>query len=292
MESSITPATTHVVATKQRKTHKVKQAASRPNIKIVVVDWLVEVFSTWQKPDEEPYRIEVEPEENGIHSFNDDKDLISALEHADEFLSGTDDDDLETEATGTEMEQEIDHPSFDDDEAQRSPVDDVTNDDWTAMNQEIMDELGSDFDSDESDHSDASNDSRHSRGSHTSGRSRNSTGEISRKRKRTGSSAENSENESSEEKAALNGQGSHLQRRKKKAFERVSSLTNVATAERSGLPSPDATGPEEVGSNEDVKNGAMGDDDGDVDEDDLEAEFEKEFENAVDMDEADDEGGG
>lgn len=287
VEHNITSATTHVVATRARRTQKVRQAAARPNVKIVIVDWLIEAFSTWRVPSEEPYKIEVEPEENGTHHASDDRDIITALEQGDEFLSGTDDDDAETEATETEADQ---HDYGDNEDAERSPVDKVKNDDWEAMNKEIMDELGSDFDSDESDQSDGSTNSRKSRSSVDSKRSRTSLADRSRKRKRTDSSAENSENEGGA--TVLNGQGSNLQRRKRKALERVTSLTNVATADgSSGLPSPDTTAPEEDGGKGD-SNGAEGfEDEEDIDLD-LEAEFDREFDNAMSADEAGDDGGG
>jgi RNA polymerase II subunit A-like phosphatase len=50
----------------------------------------------------------------------------------------------------------------------------------------------------------------------------------------------------SEDSDASSTSTSRLQRRKKRTLERVTSLTNVVTADKSsGLPSPETTGPEE-----------------------------------------------
>jgi RNA polymerase II subunit A-like phosphatase len=89
-----------------------------------------------------------------------------------------------------------------------------------------------------------------------SGRSDNSTNskpdQNKKKRKRTNGSVDTSEAEESDSSTTST---SRLQRRKKRTMERVTSLTNVVTAEKSsGLPSPDATGPEE-GQGEDEEGG-------------------------------------
>ena len=47
--------------------------------------------------------------------------------------------------------------------------------------------------------------------------------------------------------------GSQLQRRKKKALERTTSLTNAFTADDVGLPSPETTAAEESKDNDDTK---------------------------------------
>ncbi|KAF2101736.1 hypothetical protein NA57DRAFT_34311 [Rhizodiscina lignyota] len=247
VQRDLTSSTTHVVATRQRKTHKVKIAARRSKIKIVTVDWLLEAFSTWQKPDEEPYKIEVEPEENGAA----DSSILGALadDENGQILSGEDD------ITGTNQEPDFDQGV--------SPTDNV---DWGDVDDELKEFLGSDSEDEQSDDSHASDASGRSRASRTN-----------RKRKRGDLSAENSENESADESATLSGQGSKLQRRKKQAMERVTSLTNMSTATDGGLPSPDTTGPEEAQRNgEDEGEGEAEDEDEDWGSE-AEAEFEAEF---------------
>jgi len=75
-----------------------------------------------------------------------------------------------------------------------------------------------------------------------------------------------------------------LQRRKKQAMERTTSLTNVTSADKSsGLPSPDTTGPEE-----DKEAGAEaveGNETDDLDDAALEAEMMAELEKESDADE-------
>jgi RNA polymerase II subunit A-like phosphatase len=103
-----------------------------------------------------------------------------------------------------------------------------------------------------------------------------------RKRKRTTESADGSEAEDSD---ASTSSTSRLQRRKKRTMERVSSLTNVVTAEKSsGLPSPETTGPEEdTGELEkDPDPAGLAAEDSDPEEDDgLEAEMLAEFERSA-----------
>lgn len=235
----------------------------------------------------------MEPEENGVHAGpDDDRDILTVLEQADEYLSGTDDDDAGTEATGTENDGEGDYADADaENEEQKSPIEDISPMDWGDMNDELDEFLDGD-DDDESDHSDASNDSRTSTLSVRSRKDQSvPAASASKKRKHTDTSSEASENEvSSDERAVLNGQGSSLQRRKKRALERVSSLTNVATAEQdndSGLPSPDTTAPEDGGKTGSLAADAAADNtEGDDDEDDdFAAELEREFEDAGDFDE-------
>jgi hypothetical protein len=49
---------THLVASTSRtRTHKVRQAAKYPQIKIVSQQWLMNSMSKWEKEDEAPYLV-------------------------------------------------------------------------------------------------------------------------------------------------------------------------------------------------------------------------------------------
>ncbi|KAF2273914.1 uncharacterized protein EI97DRAFT_435560 [Westerdykella ornata] len=123
------------------------------------------------------------------------------------------------------------------------------------------DENNSDSDSVRSDNSTRTTDSKQS----------------TRKRKRVMVTADES---GAEESDASAGGTSRLQRRKRRTMERVSSLTNVVSADRSsGLPSPETTGPEEEQGEEENAVKPTGLDVADDDYDDgLEAEMLAQFE--------------
>ncbi|CAA9957273.1 RNA polymerase II protein [Pyrenophora teres f. maculata] len=143
--------------------------------------------------------------------------------------------DLEDESvngTGDEGTEEVPH----------SPIVEMSEEVWAAVDDELAEFM------DESD-TDAGSDS-----DTDSVRSENSTVSETKqtltKRKRT-DSTEISEAEESD--SSVNST-SRLQRRKKRTMERVTSLTNVVTAEKSsGLPSPETTGPEEEQGEEEEK---------------------------------------
>lgn len=155
--------------------------------------------------DETPYIIETDPAERGGSPGPD-------LE--DESVNGTGDEEAE--------------------EAPHSPVVDVSDEVWAAVDDELA-EFMDESDTDAGSESDT--DSVRSENSTVS-----DTKQTKNKRKRT-NSTEVSEAEESD--SSVNST-SRLQRRKKRTMERVTSLTNVVTAEKSsGLPSPETTGPEE-----------------------------------------------
>ncbi|KAF2012069.1 hypothetical protein BU24DRAFT_269124 [Aaosphaeria arxii CBS 175.79] len=107
---------------------------------------------------------------------------------------------------------------------------------WESMDDELQAFM------DESDTEDNSNSDSESVRSDTSVQSETKRKGQKRKRAAT-ASAEASDADDSD--ASVNST-SKLQRRKKRTLERVTSLTNVVTAEKtSGLPSPETTGPEE-----------------------------------------------
>lgn len=114
----------------------------------------------------------------------------------------------------------------------------LTADTWTSVDDELADFMnGDDTDSEHPSESD----SERSDDSSASTSSKNQ-----KKRKRTnGNSTDGSEADESDTSVANT---SRLQRRKKRTMERVTSLTNVVTADKSsGLPTPEATGTEATG---------------------------------------------
>ncbi|KAK7512925.1 hypothetical protein IWZ03DRAFT_316462 [Phyllosticta citriasiana] len=252
--------TTHVVAARNRRTQKVRQAARHSHIKIVTTDWLKECCVKWTRMPESPHLIHVEPDERGLHGSHqgspldelEDSNILSSSED-----SGTVDTELDELGEGDDLntdEEELD-----------------------GMMDELAEFLGdSDTEEDTSEPSDPE-------GFESDASVATKNGVGAKKRKRRPESAENSGEESdsnaTDDGVAGVGVESKLQRRKKRAFERVSSLTNVSTADHSsGLPSPDTTGPEEGVEGDEVDAGDAHEPDEDEDDDALEAELLAEFE--------------
>jgi RNA polymerase II subunit A-like phosphatase len=239
--TSVNRRTTHVIANPDRKTTKVKQAARYPHIKIVNPEWMFQCCTRWEHVEETPYTIEIDPAERGGSPFG---------ELEDESIN----------ATGDEEP----------DEAADSPVTlDLTADNWRSVDDELADFLN-DSETDE-DHNESDSDSIRSDNSTTSDAKQNK-----KKRKRNTNSTDASETEESDSSITS---ASKLQRRKKRTMDRSTSLTNMITADKSsGLPSPEATGPEEDHGDEEEKkkgpeaNGVAPDPEQD-DEDSLEAEL-------------------
>jgi RNA polymerase II subunit A-like phosphatase len=171
---------------------------------IVNPEWMFQCCTKWEHVDEGPYLIETDPAERGASPGPDPED---------ESVNGTGD-----EADG----------------APQSPVVDMSEEAWAALDDELADFMN-ETDTDGGSESEAD-----------SVRSENSTAleakRIKTKRKRT-NSTDVSEAEESDSSVKSTSQ---LQRRKKRTMERVTSLANVVTADKSsGLPSPETTGPEE-----------------------------------------------
>ncbi|KIW05699.1 uncharacterized protein PV09_03559 [Verruconis gallopava] len=259
INTHLTKSTTHVIAHKDRRTSKVRQATQHPRIQIVSVSWLYECFSRWEHVDEGPHTIE----------FDRDAGHHDSLPF-DEFEEGV-------ILTPSEDGEEISDLPDDQEGEPLSPTFEKGEMDWKEANDELKEFMGSDDESefDEGSESDASN------ASISSSRSETQT----RKRKRTPSSVDGErEGEDADGSASGGVNGSALQKRRKKASERTTGLTNVTVAsESSGLPSPETTGPEEGNG---VANGA---------EDDMEEEVEgqgegegEEDEDGGDIDEEDD----
>lgn len=114
----------------------------------------------------------------------------------------------------------------------------LTADNWTSVDDELAEFMnGDDTDSEQPSESD----SERSDDGATATSSKNQ-----KKRKRiNGNTTDGSEADESDTSVAST---SRLQRRKKRTMERVTSLTNVVTADKSsGLPTPEATGTEATG---------------------------------------------
>lgn len=238
---NLTKSTTHVVAHKYRRTSKVRQAAKHPQIKIVAVSWLMECFSRWRKVNETPHLIEVERDHHGSQESLPFDELEDDVALSESDSTGAEDgaaalpDDIDDE--GEEYDEESDLNAY-----EKDPIRD---EEWDAMNAEVDEFLEGLDTEDEGNESDAS---MHSNLSIRSKRSSSNT----RKRKREGTdSADGTDGEATD--ASVNGNGSELQKRKRRALERTTGLTNVAVADKSsGLPSPDTTGPEEENHDDDV----------------------------------------
>lgn len=252
INTTLTKSTTHVVAHKDRRTGKVRQATQHENIQIVSISWLLECFSRWEHVDEGPYLID----------FGRDSGPQDSLPF----------DDFDEGVTLTPSEDGGDVPELPDDMESEplSPTFETKGMDWNEADDELKDFMGSDGESisDLSDSEAEASDS--SIGSNKSGRSQ------SRKRKRAPSSVDGTETGESldaSDPSAENAAGSALQKRRKKASERTTGLANVTLPEKSsGLPSPETTGPDDevngAGEDEEVEeNGADEDEEADDDYD-------------------------
>jgi RNA polymerase II subunit A-like phosphatase len=220
--TSVNRRTTHVIANPDRKTTKVKQAARYQHIKIVNPEWMFQCCTRWEHVDEAPYTIEIDPAERGGSPFGE----------------------LEDESINATGDEEPEEPA-------ESPVAlDLTADNWASVDDELADFLNETDTDDE--HNESDSDSVRSENSTVSDAKPNK-----KKRKRTTNSTDISEAEESDSSVTS---VSKLQRRKRRTMERVTSLTNVVTADKSsGLPSPETTGPEEgQGEDEEKVPGANG----------------------------------
>ena len=231
VSENITKRTTHVIASPERRTAKVRQAAKKGGrIAIVSQGWLYACFSQWRKVDETLYRIHSDSPANGTailpESFeNKHLALSSSDEETGQTEEDTEDGDetpngaarrgvsLEIDTDLSELEELEKHkPSIQREDS--SPTDLEVIEDWGDIDDELKDFLGSEAE-DESD-----NESEL-----TGSASGERTPSGQRKRKR---------NVVSDADGLLTveggtGSGSRLQKRKKEALSRTSSLTNAAS---------------------------------------------------------------
>lgn len=258
---NLTKSTTHVVAHKDRRTSKVRQAARHPSIKIVATSWLLECFVQWIAAPEDPHAIKVESDEHDPHGSLPFEELEEAS-----ILTPSEDGDADDAILPSEVEEADEEPN--------SPVLDILeNVEWGDLEDEMKDFYDSEDETEADDDDDGHDEGMESDVSGKSGRSSRSTSSRKAKRKRMTESINGDYEEAGESTSAL-------QKRRKMAAERTTGLANVETLENpSGLPSPDTTGPEEDAAEKvrSVSNGAadeVGDDDDDF-EQAMMAEFEK-----------------
>ena len=230
MSDNITRRTTHVIASPQRRTAKVRQAAKKPDrINIVTQDWLYDSLSQWQRVSEEKYRIHSEVAENGEKPVNLNGSPFDGLDEA-TALSSSDEEAALTEEEGdalsgsapsigandsqerAELEQYMPSLSRED-----SSPNEETNEDWEGMNDELADFLGSDVEDDSESSDVESTKSVDSASTVTSPSS-------AQKRKRENGTLHPTDDDESDASQS----GSKLQRRKRMALARTSSLTNIA----------------------------------------------------------------
>lgn len=226
VSESITKRTTHVIGSPERRTAKVRQAAKKGGrIAIVNQNWLFACVSQWRRVDENPYRIHCNAPHNGCSPKLPDSFegkgfvLSSSEEEAAQTEDETDATTSETpEATPTVLEMDTDVEA----ELQRySPTTERRNsepivgeqaEDWMAIMGEVDEFVGSEAEESESE-------------SVWGGRAEGRT-PPSQKRKRDAVAEEGDEVEDE-----YGGEGeTRLQKRKKEAMARTSSLTNVANA--------------------------------------------------------------
>ena len=192
IEDNVNRNTTHVVAARNR-TLKVRKALKRGRgrIKIVNPQWLTDSINGWEKKDETSYLLDIEEGRSGP---TDDDDILSESESpASETDNDTDSNTskkpssrptlrLKTSSNADDTDSDVEGglPSdLDIDEG--SPIG-GDNEDWSAMNDELADFLGSDAGkSDDDSNSVASGDSFASsklsvRGSRKRGREDNDSG--------------------------------------------------------------------------------------------------------------------
>lgn len=262
---------THLVASTSRtRTHKVRQAAKYPNIKIVNQQWLFTSMSKWQKEEETPYLVSHEHsvilvrlltyqvaihEADRIREEGFNSSAPSSVHDSEESSddSATDDEDSSAPASSqddTAIDEEGVMPD-DIEEGGTSPIEKMKDFDWGTVDDELNDFMGSDSESNDSGtESDASKQSSSSKKS-------------ARGRKRSHDVATD-EDDSDEE--------STLAKKQRIANSRTTGLKTVKTpnAEPNSLPTP---------SGDDGGGGELGSDDGFGDlEADLEAEFAREAE--------------
>lgn len=228
VSENITRRTTHVIASPERRTAKVRQAAKKSGkITIVSQHWLHACFAQWKKVDENTYRIHSDAPTNGSAGLPDSFEGHEfPLSESDEDAAQTEDEtDPETpngNANGLTLAMPTDVEDSEEwlkhaptlDRQDSSPTVEEAPDDWADYDAEIAEFMdGEDFDTDAED----------------SGSERTEDGDTpetppsQRKRK---SGDRDSEGESDVE-------GSRLQKRKKEAIERTSSLTNLVAQDSS-----------------------------------------------------------
>lgn len=237
VSENITKRTTHVIASPERRTAKVRQAAKKSGrIAIVSQHWLHACFAQWKKVDENPFRIHSDAPTNGTAGLPDSFEIQAyQLSESDSDAAQTEDESdaeapngaghgLSIQIPGDETDSEdwAKHaPSLE--RKDSSPTEAETADIWGDVDEEFAEFMGSDLE-DESDSESTKSDG-------TDAAQSLKTPPSHRKRK--------SDDRGDESEAEM--EGSRLQKRKKEAIERTSSLTN-AIATPAETPAGDENG--------------------------------------------------
>ncbi|TKA27043.1 hypothetical protein B0A50_05234 [Salinomyces thailandicus] len=294
LSDNIGKRTTHVIASPERRTAKVRQAAKRGGrVQIVNQNWLYACFSAWTRVDEGPFRIHTDANGNGKagdlpDEFRDAKSGEQLLSSSDEEAATTEDE-ADESGTGTDSEKpngvaargrrplgldtELEDlqqyaPSME--RKDSSPTATEQEEDWGDIMKEMDDFLGSDVD-------DLSDTESIKTGAEVP-LDGSRTPSSQRKRKRDAPAGEDGTGGAVGESEGEGGaEGSRLQKRKKEAMERTTSLTNVQSVVSLRTATPAATAEEGGGSS--GGGGGTGDGDGNAageatgweGEDDLEA---------------------
>lgn len=219
---------THVVAqTSQTRTHKVRQGAKYPHIKIVNAQWLFNSMSKWAREPEEPYLVKIH-ESDRIRDAGFDSSA-SAMNDSDGYGSAEDTEsemgDENSVPASQEEGEDVEGVVPDEMEEGHSPIDDLKEFDWGEVDDELKDFLGSDSEND-SDSSNASDSSNKSGGSSKSAKGG----------KRKFNDVDSGDGDESDEESAL-------AKKQRTAMMRSSKLKTVKTpGSESSLPTPDGTG--------------------------------------------------
>lgn len=260
VEREVGRRTTHVVAARNR-TAKVKQAARRGKGKIKVVSpaWLMDCIAHWTRADETGYLLNIEESDSASAKggAGDDDEILSESEDPPSSTESEDDSSRRNENETRRANQKpfltVAVNDIQDDESDlegvlpaaleddQSPVG-GTNEDWSAMNDELNEFLASDGEEDSDDVSLASTDS---------------TPASFRGKKR-------GHEESSDTEDVVRG-------RKRQALSRGSSLSQIVVTgaagsvdEATGLPTPDITAGEEGEGDRDGRDERDDEDEADV----------------------------
>jgi len=226
---NMTKRTTHVIASPHRRTAKVRQAAKRRGkVHTVNQRWLLDSLSEWHRLSEEPYLIHSDINEETEKSLVpngspfDDFEDVAALSSSDEEAANTEEEGdtpsgliLDTAVDGTETEEELKThiPTM---SREDSSPNEETAADWEGMNDELADFLGSDIDDG------SESEAESTKSDDTDEPATPASSAKKRKRKDDNISTDGDDSD-----ASLNG--SRLQKRKRKALARTTSLQNTAT---------------------------------------------------------------
>ncbi|RYP04873.1 hypothetical protein DL764_004196 [Monosporascus ibericus] len=300
---------THLVINSARqRTHKVRQAARIPSIKIVNQDWLANSLAQWKKLDERPYLVDVHPSDRRATTPLEEGEegpktprprprimIVRSGRHPPPLENGEDDGDDGDEEYESGREYGEDDPDAEDEDGEiedrynvmppeledgaRSPVEGLKRMQWDDVDKELEEFMGSEIDDSDMDGTD--------RGFDTD---RDEEQQFKGLKRKYGEDTEDEDGESSNTEG-----GSALAKKQRRAKARTTGLRNVRNAteegdnaeggeDGSGLPTPMVTGDENGAGDEgeEKDDEEARDDDEDDGFSDLEAELEAELQAEMD----------